>query len=331
MNCHDARELFSALIDETLTREERADVYGHLATCAECRRELAAIERTVALVRGATPVRAPAGFVDRVVAAGRPTPWYVRTARAALLPWPVKLPLSVAAVVLVTGLAVLMFRGSQEQQSTARYDTAPPVLADRRVTEAPTDAPGAPASTAPAMPPAAPPAAAPPEVASSDRIGAAGEADRSAAASRVDPAQKRAEQEFRAESKTRDAAPAENLGAARAPAPALQSAPPAAGEPALAKREGLRQKAAEKADVIARLAAPDRDTAESGVVALVARLGGTVTARRIEADAAVIEVAIPGDRYGDFAREIGRLGAFSVESPPSAASDPIRIAVRLGS
>jgi len=330
MNCHDARELFSALIDETLTRAERADVYGHLATCAECRRELAAIERTVALVRGATPVRAPAGFVDRVIAAARPTPWYVRAARAALLPWPVKLPLSVAAVVLVTGLAVLMFRGSQEQQSTARYDTAPPVLADRRVTEAPTDTPGAPASTAPAMPPAAPPASAPPGAASSDRIGAAGEADRTAAASRRDPAPKRAEQEFHAESKTRDAAPADNL-AGRAPAPALQSAPPAAGEPALAKREGLRQKAAEKADVIARLAAPDRETAERGVLALVARLGGTVTARRVEADAAVIEVAIPGDRYGDFAREIGRLGAFSVESEPSAAPDPIRIAVRLGS
>jgi len=322
MNCHDARELFSALIDEMLTREERADVYGHLATCAECRRELAAIERTVSLVRGALPVRAPAGFVDRVVAAARPTPWYVRAARAALLPWPVKLPLGAAAVLLVGGLAVLMFRGGQEQQSTARYDTAPPVLADRRVTEAPTD--GAPASTAPAAP-------APPEVASSDRIGAAGEADRTAAASRLDPAQKRAEQEFRAESKARDAAPADNLGAARGSAPALQSAPPAAGEPALAKREGLRQKAAEKADVIARLAAPDRDTAERGVVALVARLGGTVTARRIEADAAVIEVAIPGDRYGDFAREIGRLGAFSVESAPPAAPDTIRIAVRLGS
>ena len=137
MTCHDARELFSALIDEMLTREERADVYGHLATCAECRRELAAIERTVALVRGATPVRAPAGFVDRVIAAARPTPWYVRAARAALLPWPVKLPLSVAAVVLVTGLAVLMFRGSQQQQRAARYETTPPVLADRRITEPP--------------------------------------------------------------------------------------------------------------------------------------------------------------------------------------------------
>jgi putative zinc finger protein len=318
MSCHDARELFSALIDETLTREERADVYGHLATCAECRRELAAIERTVALVRGATPVRAPAGFVDRVVAAARPMPWYVRAARAALLPWPVKLPLGAAAVVLVAGLAVLMFRGSQEQQSAARYDApppvaAPPVLADRRVTEMPAEAPGAPAPTAPARPPAAPPPSAPPEAASSDRIGAAGHADRTAAASRIDPAQKRSEQELRAESKMRDAAP------------------PAAGEPTLAKREGLRQKAADKADVVASLAAPDRDTAERGVVALVARLGGTLTSRRVEGDAAVIEVAIPGDRYKDFAREIGRLGTFSVESEPPAPPDPIRIAIRLAS
>jgi anti-sigma factor RsiW len=314
MSCHDARELFSALIDETLTREERADVYGHLATCAECRRELAAIERTVALVRGATPVRAPAGFVDRVVAAARPTPWYVRAVRAALLPWPVKLPLGAVAVVLVAGLAVLMFRGSQEQQTVARYDAPPPALDDRRVTEPPAESPGAPAPTAPARPPAAPPSSAPPQAASSDRVDTAGEADRTAAASRVDPAQKRSEQELRAESKMRDAAPSDN-----------------AGQTALAKREGLRQKAAEKADVLARLAAPDRDTAERGVIALVARLGGTLTSRRVEGDTAVIEVAIPGDRYSDFAREIARLGAFSVESEPSVPPDPIRIAVRLAS
>lgn len=287
MTCPDARELFSALIDETLTREERADLYGHLATCADCRRELAAVERTVALVRGTTPVRAPAGFIERVVTAARPASWYTRAARAALLPWPVKLPLSAAAVLLVAGLAVLMFRGTQEQQRAARYESSPPVLADRRVAEQP------------AAPPAAPPATPSLGAASSDRAGAEREEDRAAkATSRV--------------------------------APTLQSAPPAAGETAVAKREAPRAKAAAP-EVLARLAAPDRDTAERALAALVARLSGQVTGRRLEGDTTVIELTIPGDRYGDFAREAGRLGVFRVESEPSAPSNPIRIVVHLAS
>lgn len=303
MTCHDARELFSALIDETLTRGDRADVYGHLATCAECRRELAAIERTVALVRGASPLRAPVGFVDRVMAAARPTPWYVRAARAAVIPWPVKLPLGAAAVVLVAGLAVLMFRGGQEQQDAARYDTAPSVLADRRVAERPAESPAAPPATATA--PAAPPATPPAGETSSDRVDSASEADRNAAvASRVDPA-KKAETGTRLESKTQDAAPAETFSNARAKAAAPE--------------------------VLARLAAPDRDTAERGLAALVARLSGQVTGRRVEGDTTVIELTIPGDRYGDFAREAGRLGVLHIESEPYAATNPLRIIVRLAS
>jgi hypothetical protein len=147
VSCEQAREQFSALVDETLTREERADVYAHLATCADCRRELAALERTVALVRGATPVRAPDGFVDRVVTAARPTPWSVKIARGAFSPWPVKIPLGAAAVLLVGGLAVLLFRGLETQQRVAQPDT-PPMASDRATPAAP--APPAARQAAPA-------------------------------------------------------------------------------------------------------------------------------------------------------------------------------------
>jgi anti-sigma factor RsiW len=152
VSCEQAREQFSALVDETLTREERADVYAHLATCADCRRELAALERTVALVRGATPVRAPDGFVDRVVTAARPTPWSVKIARGAFSPWPVKIPLGAAALLLVAGLAVLLFRGLETQQRVAQPET--PTMASDRAAPA---APAPPAAVAPAAP--APPAA----------------------------------------------------------------------------------------------------------------------------------------------------------------------------
>jgi hypothetical protein len=220
VSCHDARELFSALLDETLTREERADVYGHLATCPDCRRELEAVERTVALVRGAAPVRAPAGFVDRVVAAARPTPWYVRAARAALLPWPVKLPLGAAAILLVGGLAALVFRGVQEQQRAAQ---PPPALEDRRAVAEPY--PGERAATSTAEPDRAVAAPAPPAATEDE-----------ASRDRAEPGEGGAKR------------PAAPPPAAQAPAPAKLETSPSMAAPTPDVVAGLRAPAREPAE-----------------------------------------------------------------------------------
>ena len=123
MTCHDAREQLSALIDDALGDAERSAVEEHLATCAECRRELERLRGTVALLRAVEPARAPAGFVDRVLEAARPEPWPRRLFRALLLPWPVKLPIEAAAIVLVAVGVVYVFRSTLEP---ARFYDAPP-------------------------------------------------------------------------------------------------------------------------------------------------------------------------------------------------------------
>ena len=136
MTCHDAREQFSALIDDALAAAERAELDAHLATCGDCRRELQRFRDTVALVRAAAPVRAPAGFVDCVLEAARPVPWPQRLLRGLFVPWPVKLPMEAAAVVLVAVGVALVYRGSPELQQSARQEPAAPV-----VTQAPSVAP----------------------------------------------------------------------------------------------------------------------------------------------------------------------------------------------
>ena len=118
MTCTETRDLFSALADDALTPGERAALDAHLAGCAECRRELAGLLRTVKLVRAMDPVHAPAGFVDRVLAAAQPAPSHRRLGRRLMRPWPT-LPLGAAALLLIGGLAVLLFRGSPEQQRAA--------------------------------------------------------------------------------------------------------------------------------------------------------------------------------------------------------------------
>jgi len=126
MNCHDARESLSAYLDEALDPDERRQVAAHLEGCAECRRELARLEQTVALLRRVEPARAPVGFVDRVTAAARPRPWYRRAAAAIFLPFSVKLPAEATALVMIALLAVYVFERTPALQESARQQPAGP-------------------------------------------------------------------------------------------------------------------------------------------------------------------------------------------------------------
>ena len=128
MTCLDVREQFSALVDDALAPGERAALDAHLATCADCRRELQRFRDTVALVRAVAPVRAPAGFVERVLEAARPDPWYRRLVRGLFLPWPVKLPMEAAAIVLVAVGVAVVYRGTREIEPSARLDSIAPAV-----------------------------------------------------------------------------------------------------------------------------------------------------------------------------------------------------------
>jgi hypothetical protein len=162
MTCAEARDRLSALLDDLLDGDERALIEAHLAGCAECRRELAGLRQTVALVQAIEPVRAPAGFVDRVLAAARPAPWHRRIARWLFQPLRWKLPLEALAVALVGVTALYVYRQSPELQDAARVE-AP--VASRPVAPAPPPPapPPAPATAPAAEPSSAPPAPALPE------------------------------------------------------------------------------------------------------------------------------------------------------------------------
>ena len=293
VTCQDIRELFSARVDDALSADERARLDAHLATCAECAREWLRFERTVGLLRATEPARAPAGFVDRVMAA-RPRPWYRRLARELLVPWRVKLPLEAAAIVLVAGLAVMVFQRSPELQQAARLP-APPANVTPPSLEAPAPPAGGtllshdptPSVTAPAptstLAPASPseveqrreavlsqetkqrPAASAPadarkeSAAAHDRTLSGESAVRPSLESRA----RRAEQpDFTAK---KDAEP-DRGGAAVGPA-----APPALR--AMQKSGEVQRLAAATADVQARLVVADRVAAERTVRDLVTRAG----------------------------------------------------------
>jgi len=304
MTCTETRDLFSALADDALTPAERAALDAHLAGCAECRRELAAFGRTVALVRAIDPAHAPAGFVDRVLAAAWPEPWPRWLVRRLSAPWPT-LPLGAAALLLVAGLAVLLFRASPEPQQTARYQSAPPAPAPTRETT--------------------------PSGASDTLQDASRDAGASATATRevapVEEAKNRLEQAApaakSAETSVEPTAPARD-----APPPALEGrrAKVDSITTDTARANRLRQDAAPLSrtgpmtgilatppDVTAQLRAADVSVVERSLIELAARLGGRQTGRRIDGGRVVVELAVPREAYAQFVREATALGPLSLE------------------
>jgi putative zinc finger protein len=319
VTCQEIRELFSGRVDDALSAGERTQLDAHLATCAECTAEWQRFERTVGLLRAVGPARAPAGFVDRVLAA-RPRPWYRRLARGLLVPWPVKLPLEAAAIVLVAGLAIMIFQRSPELHQAARAPEPPAGVTTP--SPVPPSRPSEPASAldgrrrladeserkAESTPEARPDSAGARDAAPS------AESPRTAAEPRANRAEApepggRKEADQRAGAAARSAAPS-------APAPATE-------------KSGKLQALSATAPLLARLAVGDPVASERTVGDLVARVGGRVVLRSEEAGVTVLSLAVPGDRWDEVKHGLEALGALRLEGERVRPDGLVRITLRL--
>ena len=354
MTHHDARESLSAFLDGALTPDERREVAAHLEGCPECRRELERLEQTVALLRRVEPARAPVGFVDRVLEAARPRPWYRRAAAAVFLPFSVKLPAEATALVMVALLAVYVFERTPALQESAR--TQPEVR----------EAPGEKTTRSA------------PSTALADRLArdpSSGERPPERKARPVEKDQDRREAPVarertgsEAETPKQEAAPAPAAPrpdaappvaappAATAPAaPAPGAAPPAStaegtlqksqaenrqtpvppaaegsrGAPAAPASPRLAAKRAPSADAVAGIAVRDRDAAERDLAELIARVGGRETGRRREEEATIVEAVVPQPRYAEFTQSLARLGAWRVEAERPDLPAQVHVILRL--
>jgi Putative zinc-finger len=338
MSCHDARESLSAFLDEALAPDERQRVAQHLEGCSECRRELARLEQTVALLHRLEPARAPVGFVDAVTAAARPRPWYRRVAAAVFLPFSVKLPAEATALVMVALLAVYVFERTPALRESAR--TQPEVREDPRektVRPAPrglTDR----FARDPSSAERSPESRARPLEKEQDRrelptmrkrIQSETEIPKqeapAAAAPRSDAAPPVA-----APPAAKDEGPLEKSQAENRQAPAPPSAEgtrPAPAAPASPRLAAKR--AAPSADAVTGIAVRDRDAAERDLAELIARVGGRETGRRREQDATIVEAVVPQPRYAEFTQSLARLGAWRVEAERPDLPAQVHVILRL--
>ncbi len=351
MTCAETRDRFSDAVDERMSPAERRDLDLHLAGCADCSRDFERFTATVSLLQSLESVRAPAGFVNRVVSATARAPWYRRVVERLFLPLPVKLPLEAATIVLVAVGVIYVFQATPELKRAARVETAPsapaPVSPERptsssvgehrevtdnresgakRKVDARRDTGAIEEKKTPAPPLSAPaPAAEPPATdGTSAATGAPAARDALNAPATSDTAK----------------APAVK-GAERSAMSALKGAP--APEPSVAPGEQRKESSAQKAqgalrpsarmarsaDVAGLLEVADPGEARQTLVSLATRHGGSEIARRDEADVAIVEVLVPRSAYAEFTRELASLGRWSVEREPADVPEHIRVSIRL--
>ena len=363
MTCAENREQHSALLDGELTVEARARVQAHLDGCGECAGELARLARMLGMLHALPPERAPVGFVDRVLEAARPTPWYVRLGRRVLLPWRVKVPLEAAAVIVVALGAVYVFQRMPELQQAARYEApapapAPPSPSAPAPSPAPPAAGREPVAREPAPAPESRPAAPPAESQEQPARSAAPPAEAPRADSSRTP-------KLESVMKERDATLAEPGARAAAKTNVLKDAPrPAAPAPAAtAETERAREKKADdlsaagpKAQVegpsqplgqaapaapatahtltaphvSGRLRVFNRDAAERALADLRDRLGVAEAFRRDAGDGGVvIEVVVPRAVYAEFTRGLTEIGVWAGGRDPATPPEQIRLQILL--
>ena len=122
MNCHDARERLSEFLDEALSPGELGEIRSHLEGCPECRRELERLRATLSILSRVERPRAPVGFVERVMEAARPVPWYRRLGHWLFVPLGTKLPAEAAAMAMISRRSIPIMRcvGCAGRSSTGR-------------------------------------------------------------------------------------------------------------------------------------------------------------------------------------------------------------------
>lgn len=300
-NCHAAREWFSALVRGKVGLTERALVEAHVRQCADCLQELERLQQT--------------GLRHR---RGR--------LRGQLLPTPLKWSAGVAALILLTALAIYTFRRSPELQEARRQGSGPasyraeapergprqsPATA-RSAIQPETLPPPAPVLAAPRPPAGSAPAEStpptPPQPAQS--TGAREDNSPRAGASRLQQA----------------ASAASTPGPERQETTSTKRVAPAPSERQEPVSESPSAPLSPAMDVVVQLSVKDRSVAERDLDRLLARVGGTTLGRQ---RGFTFMLVVPQSSYGEFTRGLAQIGSWQMEAGRPSLPDPVHVVVRL--
>jgi len=306
MNCHDARQQFSALVAGKVGLTEWVLVDAHVSECAECGDLL---EQLYRLRPRQDPERrrAPALSADTQLDASDDAEVMVQPRRRPRSRAPILRILITVVLLLGVGVALAFYISPRKPARLISFltsmprgvlpGTSPPAEFDDARTPAAIAPPPAPAPELSPQPSQSPPDA---------RTGKASrEPSKIAPPSSIAPA-------TRVERK--GLPPRKGTVAAGVERPKQPT--PEASAPAEIPDN----------DVIVRLSVQDRGEAERDIGLLLTRLGGTKLSRD---RGSLLSVAIPRSSYGEFTRGLAQIGSWQTDASRTSLPDPVRVVVKL--
>lgn len=113
--CRDIEHLLPLYPEGILTDAEKRVVEEHLADCAACRKELAYLQKAGQLVDRLSPVEPPPWFEQKIMSRVRKEAEEKNSTQKWFYPLRFRIPLQIAATIVIAVLAVYIYRSGDEQ------------------------------------------------------------------------------------------------------------------------------------------------------------------------------------------------------------------------
>ncbi len=134
MTCREIEQNLPAYLEDLLSEEEKTEIREHLAACRDCRQaleDLKGMERLLANLEEVTPPpwmksKIMAQVREEAQAKAKAKKGFFRTLSALFTPWRLKIPLQTLALLLITVLAVYLYRGEEPELRKEGIVIAPP-------------------------------------------------------------------------------------------------------------------------------------------------------------------------------------------------------------
>ncbi|MEE9911845.1 MAG: DUF2275 domain-containing protein [Deltaproteobacteria bacterium] len=349
--CQDIEELLPLYTEGILTDAEKQAVEEHLADCAACRRELACLQKAGQLAANLTPVEEPPWFQQKIMAQVRREADQKSARQKWFYPLRFKIPLQIAATVVIAVLAVYIYRSGDEQVKDILPGAQQPAM-EMQKEQAPSEMPRAGEMTVPSR--ATEKKEAVREGLKQDRQVISGAkihdrvqkseapAGKPDAAFEEDAAGAKGLAESRDKTAGKDRAPQNELKAAKMPMPDQENIAADQTLPARTKRGEAYKMAAPAApqSMGSSIAAPpqarvsiqadDPHAAASDVEKILARYHAVNISRQPSKTIAAIRADLPGRNWQDVLLKLKEIGQVQEKGEPVDSGDrPISVVIEI--
>jgi hypothetical protein len=140
MNCKEIENILPLYPDDLLSAAEKQAVEEHLKTCPKCCKVLVYLQQTEKIARDLQEVEPPLWFKQKIMAQVREVADQKSFMQKWFYPLRIKIPVQIFATIVITVLAVYIYRAGEQEMKDVLLKTAPVVESQKEAASPPVKA-----------------------------------------------------------------------------------------------------------------------------------------------------------------------------------------------